>query len=608
MFSSNSALRSRTYTANIEVEKPNGKMQKFTVEFFIDRWGKARLLEEKKLPLIVKEKYRGTLLEGILSQTDYTVVKDPLGYRLKRNGEEGALEYEFEIRKPDAQSGIPFHLRRLSQTREYGDLRNIGLSPELNGATIVIKVHSEHADLRNSSYKEIKHVFRKYDLYNRDGSETLVYNTRTDLLPRVYLRDYGEGFQKWLFWQTLQGQPQKQFTGFQIPNFARREHFSSMMPIGENAQLSVPSAFGAAGAHVANAGAFEASFGADRGRFGGDFGGYESDSSSGSSGWQDEESSDEQSKGRGKKLKPIPLSSLADFKAVIFDLDGVVVDSEAAHLRSFNQLLAQFGVKITEKMWRENYTGVGSLAILKDVFAKNGIKEDVGAWMAKRAEIYHDVVVKTGLKEIAGFSQFFKLLEQNGIKAAVASGGHRPHILASMMSIGMPRVEFVGLEDVKNAKPAPETFLLAANKLGVSPSQCVVFEDSFAGMKAAASAGMPCIALSTTLPASAIKGKAALVVNNFASPALRREIKKLIAKNGGKKREKEKAKTPGWLYPVKCKANAGRSAKPKAKAGKRKKRKNAGKKRKAVVANKKAGRKAKATLRKTKKQERSQFR
>lgn len=313
----------------------------------------------------------------------------------------------------------------------------------------------------------------------------------------------------------------------------------------------------------------------------------------GASGWQENFGSGS-GKQEGKKLKPIPLSSLADFKAVIFDLDGVVVDSEAAHLRSFNRLLAPFGVKITEKMWCENYTGVGSLAILKDVFARNGIKEDIGVWMAKRAEIYHDVVVKSGLKEISGFSQFFKLLEQNGIRIAVASGGHKPHILASMMSIGMPRVEFVGLEDVKNSKPAPDTFLLAASKLGVSPSQCVVFEDSFAGMKAAASAGMPCVALSTTLPKAAIEGKAALIVNNFASPALRREIRKLIAKKGGKK--KEGGKTPGWLYPVKC--NAGEGGKQKA-AGKRKNEKSA---------RGKPGKKAKAGKKKRAKPKRSRRR
>ena len=121
-------------------------------------------------------------------------------------------------------------------------------------------------------------------------------------------------------------------------------------------------------------------------------------SKAGSPGWQGEESSDTDAerKGRGGKFKPIPLSSLKDFKAAIFDLDGVVVDSEAAHLLSFNKLLSPLSVKITEKMWRENYAGVGSLAILKDVFARNGIKEDVRVWMAARAEIYHDVVVKTG--------------------------------------------------------------------------------------------------------------------------------------------------------------------------------------------------------------------
>jgi|GEM_PF-81696 len=300
---------------------------------------------------------------------------------------------------------------------------------------------------------------------------------------------------------------------------------------------------------------------------------------------QSREDSDDENSGRGRKKpqenmrKPAPLSSLKNFRAAIFDLDGVVVNSEGAHLQSFNELLAPLGVKISRKEWNERYTGIGSRAIFRDVCARNNLRGSVEEWVAKRSEVYHDVVVRNGLKETQGFSSFFKLLEKNGIKCAIASGGHKPHILESMMAINMPRVEFVGLEDVKNAKPSPETFLLAAQKLKVKPSECIVFEDSLAGMRAAAAAGMPCVALSTTLPRAKIVGKAALIVNNFASPVLKKSVAKLLAKSGAKKKAKAQA---DWLFPEKRKktgrnARRKRTAKSRAQGRKAKSRKIGGK-------------------------------
>lgn len=231
-----------------------------------------------------------------------------------------------------------------------------------------------------------------------------------------------------------------------------------------------------------------------------------------------------------KKLKPIPISSLKSFKAAIFDLDGVIVDSEKAHLASFNKCLSPLGVKIDAKTWRRNYTGIGSFAIVKDVFRRNGIKENVSFWVKKRAVIYSDYIQKNGLPQIQGFAAVYKYLAENGVKVAVASGGHGAHIAKSLKLVGVPKVRYVGLESVKRRKPAPDLFLLAAKRLKVKPSRCIVFEDSLAGIEAAANARMPCIALSTTMPAKSLKGKAALIVKNFESSALKKLFSKLVRK------------------------------------------------------------------------------
>ena len=231
-----------------------------------------------------------------------------------------------------------------------------------------------------------------------------------------------------------------------------------------------------------------------------------------------------------QKIGHVPASSLKGIKAIIFDLDGVVVDSEHAHLATFNQVLEELGIKIDEKTWNHNYTGVGSFRIIEDVFRRNGISHNVREWVGKRAELYQKYIEKNGLPEIPGFVAFHSFVKQHGIKTIVASGGHRSHIAASLKSIGLPKMRYVGLEDVLHPKPHPEMFLLAAKKLGVKPSECIVFEDSLAGVTAARSAGMGCIALSTTLPAKVLAGRAIAIVPNYRSKKVRNLVLRLISK------------------------------------------------------------------------------
>ena len=242
----------------------------------------------------------------------------------------------------------------------------------------------------------------------------------------------------------------------------------------------------------------------------------------------------ENRKRKQKKHLPVSLSALKSFKAVIFDLDGVAVNSEKTHLKTFNKTLAPLGIKISERMWKRNYTGIGSNAIMDDVFARNKITENAHGWVAARADVYQKHVERHGLPEISGFKDFNKFLLSQGVATAVASGGHNSHIAASLQSLGLPKMLFVGQENVKRAKPSPELFLLAAKRLKVKPSECIVFEDSLAGIEAARRAGMPCISLSTTLPKNELKGKAALIVRNFKSSALRKLVLSLLKKRRGR--------------------------------------------------------------------------
>jgi HAD superfamily hydrolase (TIGR01509 family) len=249
--------------------------------------------------------------------------------------------------------------------------------------------------------------------------------------------------------------------------------------------------------------------------------------------------------GKSEKVKAVQLSALSGIKAIIFDLDGVVVDSEKAHLATFNQVLRPLGVSIGPRAWGRNYTGIGSVRIMEDVFQKNGIRGDAQALVEKRAKAYQEHLERQGLPAIEGFMEFHSMVSQQGVRSMVASGGHRPHIATSLRSIGLPSMQFVGLGDVKRPKPNPDIFLLAAKRLGVKPSQCIVIEDSLSGVRAAAAAEMGCIALSTTLPASVLQGKAGAVFQNYRSKKMRKLVLRLIfgKKKAGKEKEGEKRRT-----------------------------------------------------------------
>jgi len=202
-------------------------------------------------------------------------------------------------------------------------------------------------------------------------------------------------------------------------------------------------------------------------------------------------------------------------KAIIFDFDGVVADSEPIHRKSFNMTLKQLGVTISDRFYREHYVGLGSVSIMEDVFRRHNIRRSARFWVNKRVKVFHELVKKGEVKPVKGFMEFNKLLNKIGMKKIIASGGYRNNISLMLRKLKLGKeFQFISREDVKRRKPDPETMLLAAKKLGMRPSECLVFEDSPYGVEAARRAGIRCVALTTSLPRKYFK-KSCVVVKDF---------------------------------------------------------------------------------------------
>jgi len=219
-------------------------------------------------------------------------------------------------------------------------------------------------------------------------------------------------------------------------------------------------------------------------------------------------------------------------KGIILDVDGVVVYSEQVHLKTINQVLRPYGIKYTFKEHTSKYIGTGAKHILGALLKDRGIKvkpRELARLVSRRRQLFQKLVKRDGLRAVAGVRKFAEFVKDENLKLAFASGGHRKNVIASVKAakLTVKKYIFVTEEEVRRIKPYPDLFLKAARKLRLKPSQCVVVEDSPAGIVAAKRAGMKVIALLTTTPRHLLaKEKPDLIAPDFRDRRILNFLKK----------------------------------------------------------------------------------
>jgi HAD superfamily hydrolase (TIGR01509 family) len=179
-------------------------------------------------------------------------------------------------------------------------------------------------------------------------------------------------------------------------------------------------------------------------------------------------------------------------KGVLFDFDGVVVQSEPLHMRTFLELLAPYGIDVPESRWYREFAGTGSRHIFEVLVRENRLPLDVDELVARRKRAYEERVRAGELSETPGVRDFIAGLRSRGIKTAIVSGSHRTNVQAALETLGLSGLfDFiVSGDDLKERKPEPGPFLLAAKSLGLAASECLAIEDSYSGCESARRAGM----------------------------------------------------------------------------------------------------------------------
>ena len=183
--------------------------------------------------------------------------------------------------------------------------------------------------------------------------------------------------------------------------------------------------------------------------------------------------------------------------AVIFDMDGVLLDSGAHHRDAWRQLLADLDVEPAPDFWRHTIGRPAEEAVAHLLDRPVDAEEAVA--LARRKREHYARLVARGTRPVAGAPAFVTMLAGERVPRAVATSASRHDVESLLTEIDM-REHFeviVTADDVRWGKPNPEVYLRAAELLGSPPTGCLVFEDSVVGIHAARNAGMRVIGLTT---------------------------------------------------------------------------------------------------------------
>ena len=196
----------------------------------------------------------------------------------------------------------------------------------------------------------------------------------------------------------------------------------------------------------------------------------------------------------------------SNIRAVVFDMDGVLVDSEPLINAAAVAMFKEKGLIVQPDDFLP-FVGAGEDRYIGGVAEHYRFSLDVSAAKKRTYEIYLDLV-PSRLEAFPGALDLVRDCREVGLLVAVASSADLIKVRANLEKIGLP-IPFwdavVTGEDVKNKKPAPDIFLSAGRKLGVIPPECVVVEDAVNGVQAANAAGMRCVAVATTFLADRLQ-------------------------------------------------------------------------------------------------------
>ncbi len=204
-------------------------------------------------------------------------------------------------------------------------------------------------------------------------------------------------------------------------------------------------------------------------------------------------------------------------RAILFDHDGTLVDSEPIHYQLWNQVLGRYGVTISEDVFNSVCAGMPTITNAHDLIKRFKICVNAQDLAEEKHAVTKEFLVDHAYPLMPGVTDAIRELHAQGLNLAIVTGANQHSVGATVRSYSFDRhFEFViSADDVQKSKPAPDCYLLALEKLGLKAEECLAIEDTEHGLNAAADAGIPCLVIPTALSSAHNFDRATAVLNGM---------------------------------------------------------------------------------------------
>jgi len=208
-------------------------------------------------------------------------------------------------------------------------------------------------------------------------------------------------------------------------------------------------------------------------------------------------------------------------KAILFDHDGTLVDSEPTHCRLWQEVLRTHGAVLTEQHYKDYYAGMPTAANAADLAERFAIEDSAATLAEAKYAITRRFLARNAFPLMPGVREVLPLFQANGLRLAIVTGAGRNGVEATLRAHSLHGIfeTIVTSDDVRYSKPSPECYLLAVERLGLEAQDCVAIEDTEHGVAAAAAAGVACLAVPNEMSKHHDFSRATAVFSDLVSAA-----------------------------------------------------------------------------------------
>lgn len=202
-------------------------------------------------------------------------------------------------------------------------------------------------------------------------------------------------------------------------------------------------------------------------------------------------------------------------KGLIFDMDGVVVDNHHYHFRAWMDFAKKYQFQLDEDIYREKFNGKTNKDLFEMIFGKI-THEEIKKYSEEKEKAYQEIY-KKDMKAHVGLIDFLEFARAQKFKIALGTSAPTGNVDFTLDTLGLRKFFDVIVDgsDVKKGKPDPEVYLLCSYKLGLEPKECIVFEDSLAGLESGIMAGCKVVGVATSHKRWELENKTDTIIHDF---------------------------------------------------------------------------------------------